>query len=329
MKDNFRPEVSILVPIYGVEQYIERCAVSLFEQTYNNLEYIFVDDCSPDKSLEVLNSVLERYPNRKDQVKIIRQDQNKGLAAARNKAVAAATGTFIVHVDSDDYIERDTVEKCMSKQRENDADIVSFGCYREYKSKTVAQLPPMFRDPKDMCLSLIRKKKDNHIINVGVWGRLIRKALYTDHHIEAEEGVNMAEDYQVTTRLAYFAKRIGVIKEPLAHYNLQNSGSYVNNVTLKNTLQSERSFQIVFDFFIDKGSDYTNAVYDGLSEQLFRGVVDGINGHFGRDYYTRIVSRWENIPQHIKNNMSLMRRLVFLNYEFAKLYISIIRLLKK
>ena len=61
-------KVSVLVPVYGVEKYIERCAVSLFEQTYENLEYIFVDDCSPDNSIEILENVLERYPHRKEQV---------------------------------------------------------------------------------------------------------------------------------------------------------------------------------------------------------------------------------------------------------------------
>lgn len=321
--------VSILVPIYSVEQYIERCAISLFEQTYDNIEYIFVDDCTPDKSIEVLNGVLKRYPNREKQVKIIRHEHNRGLAAARNTAVAAASGEFIIHVDSDDYIDNNTVEKCIAKQNENDADIVSFGCFREYKKKKVEQLPPQYNDAKDMCLSLIQKKKDGNIVNVGIWGRLIRRTLYTAYNIEAAEGINMAEDYQVITRLSYFAKNIGVIREPLAHYNLQNVNSYVNNITLKNAQQAEKNFQIVFDFFEDKGVDFSNAVYSGLIELLFRRTVDGIDGHFGRDDYNQTIEKWKNIPDHIKSNISLMRRMVFFNYELTKLYISVIRFLKR
>ncbi|MBQ1779984.1 MAG: glycosyltransferase family 2 protein, partial [Bacteroidales bacterium] len=118
-------QVSILVPIYEVEKYIERCARSLFEQTYDNLEYIFVDDCSPDKSMEILEQVMEDYPNRKKQVRIIRHEHNRGLAAARNTALDAATSPFITHVDSDDYLSLDAIHLLVNKQVETDADIVS------------------------------------------------------------------------------------------------------------------------------------------------------------------------------------------------------------
>ena len=72
-------KVSILVPVYGVEKYIERCARSLFEQTYDNIEYIFVDDCTKDRSIEILQKVLEDYPNRKNQVKILHHEKNTSV----------------------------------------------------------------------------------------------------------------------------------------------------------------------------------------------------------------------------------------------------------
>ncbi|MBP5277253.1 MAG: glycosyltransferase family 2 protein, partial [Prevotella sp.] len=92
-------KVSILVPVYGVEQAIETCTESLFAQTYEQLEYIFVDDCSPDRSIEVLQQVLSRYPHRSKQVNILRHDVNRGLGAARLTALMAATGDFVMHVD--------------------------------------------------------------------------------------------------------------------------------------------------------------------------------------------------------------------------------------
>ena len=100
-------QVSILVPVYGVEKYIERCARSLFEQTYENLEYIFVNDCTPDKSMEILMRVMEDYPNRKGNVRIFHHEHNRGLSAARNTALDAATSPFVTHVDSDDYLDCD------------------------------------------------------------------------------------------------------------------------------------------------------------------------------------------------------------------------------
>ena len=102
-------KVSILVPVYGVEKYIERCARSLFEQTYDNIEYIFVDDCTKDRSIVILQKVLEGYPNRKNQVKILHHEKNRGLSAARNTALDASTGDYLMHVDSDDYLRKDAV----------------------------------------------------------------------------------------------------------------------------------------------------------------------------------------------------------------------------
>lgn len=77
------PKVSVLIPVYGVEKYIRRCAVSLFEQTLEEVEYIFVDDCSEDKSISVLEETIERFPNSYAKVKILHHSENRGSAAAR------------------------------------------------------------------------------------------------------------------------------------------------------------------------------------------------------------------------------------------------------
>ena len=88
--------ISILIPVYKVEQYIEKCAISLFEQTYSDIEYVFVDDCSPDSSIQCLKSVIEKYPQRSKNIKIIRHERNRGLAAARNTAITF----FFIHFSS-------------------------------------------------------------------------------------------------------------------------------------------------------------------------------------------------------------------------------------
>ena len=93
------PLVSIGVPIYNVESYIERCARSLFEQTYVHIEYIFIDDNSPDDSIGILKATLEDYPARMQQVKIVRQPVNVGSSAVRNKAVSMMSGEFVMWVD--------------------------------------------------------------------------------------------------------------------------------------------------------------------------------------------------------------------------------------
>ena len=118
--------VSIIIPVYGVEKYIERCANSLFAQTYSNIEYVFVNDCTPDRSIERLNEVLKKNPARKASVNVVENITNCGQAAVRNIGVKHCHGQFLMHVDSDDWLDVDVVEKCVKKQIETDADIIAF-----------------------------------------------------------------------------------------------------------------------------------------------------------------------------------------------------------
>ena len=93
-------KVSILVPIYKAEKHIEKCARSLFAQTYSDLEFVFVDDCTPDASVDVLLLVLENYPERKGQTKLIRNERNRGAAGSKNIAIDNAMGEFVCFVDA-------------------------------------------------------------------------------------------------------------------------------------------------------------------------------------------------------------------------------------
>ena len=118
------PKVSIVIPVYGVEKYIERCARSLFEQTLDDIEYLFIDDCTPDKSIEILSRVLDEYPQRKNQVIIHRMEKNSGQAAVRKWGMLNATGDYVIHCDSDDWVDVTMYEKMYNKAIEEDADVV-------------------------------------------------------------------------------------------------------------------------------------------------------------------------------------------------------------
>ena len=115
------PLVSVLVPIYNVDPYIEQCARSLFEQTYDNLEFIFCDDCSPDASIQKLKEVMKEYPQRLEQIRIIYHERNRGSAAARNTLIDNCKGDFLFWVDSDDWVDTNAIERLVIKQKEKDA----------------------------------------------------------------------------------------------------------------------------------------------------------------------------------------------------------------
>lgn len=98
--------VSIVVPIYGVEKFIVQCARSLFEQTYENIQYIFVNDCTKDNSVILLKEIIELYPNRKKQVLIIEKEKNEGLPLARKTGMQYVKGEYVMLLDSDDWVQR-------------------------------------------------------------------------------------------------------------------------------------------------------------------------------------------------------------------------------
>ena len=103
-------KVSLVVSVYNVSRYVERCVRSLFEQTLEDVEFVFVDDGSTDGSMDIVLRVLEEYPNRKGQVEIIRHASNMGTAATKRDGMLAAKGEYVQVVDSDDYVERNMAE---------------------------------------------------------------------------------------------------------------------------------------------------------------------------------------------------------------------------
>lgn len=240
--------ITICVPIYGVEKYIERCAVSLFEQTYNNIEYIFVDDCSPDKSVEVLQNVMNRYPSRLGQVRLIRHPENKGLGEARNTAVREAKGDYILHVDSDDYIDTDVVSKLTECQSHTNADIICYPKRMIYKDRIVVEKQVTYPSPRAMLNDILLCK-----ISGNIWGKLILTSLYRDNNIQVEGGVNQSEDFQVISRLLYYAKNIAYIDTPYYNYDHTLDTSYTNSMTKGSFRQVRVTQSLLVDFFQQKG----------------------------------------------------------------------------
>ena len=113
--------ITVIIPCYNIEKYIERCIQSVEEQTYKNIEIIAVDDGSKDNTVQILEKLQNKYSN----LKVFKNDKNKGAAYARNLAIRKSKGEYIGFIDSDDYIVKDYYEKLMQKAQEEDADLVA------------------------------------------------------------------------------------------------------------------------------------------------------------------------------------------------------------
>ena len=223
---NNKAFVSILVPVYNVEQYIERCARSLFEQTYDNIEYIFVDDCSTDGSLSVLRKLIKEYPQRAPHVQVFTFLENKGLPSVRNFLVGHCETDWLMHVDSDDWIEPDLVERLVVKQQETDADLVVSGIVF-HMPQYDESMRNLDSDQKSDYLKLLFTDG----AWVHVWGILIRRTLYTENDIHVSTSIKHAEDLRVVYRLMHYAHRISGTRKDGYHYesNNPNGNSTINS----------------------------------------------------------------------------------------------------
>lgn len=208
-------KVSVIIPVYGVEKYIEKCARQLFEQTLDDIEYLFIDDCTPDKSIEVLKHVMVDYPHRKGQIIIHRMDHNSGQAKVREWGMRHATGEFLIHCDSDDWPEKNQYELMYYAAIQKEADLVFCDYNRVYNDERIENNHRcIVTDKKE---SLIRKMLCGYNDANQLWGCLVKRNLID--LIVYPKG-NLGEDRAIMLQLIYHSNKMIYIEKPLYNYNI-------------------------------------------------------------------------------------------------------------
>ncbi len=240
-----QPKISVIVPIYNVAQYIERCVCSLMEQTLTDMEFIFVNDCTPDDSMTVLRRVLKEYPARASQVKIVEHEKNRGSAAVRKTGMEIAIGEYIIYCDSDDWVEKDMYEKLLEKAIETGADIVGCDFYNDYVGRSVVQKQSFVQDSKECVRKMLRGE-----LHCSTWNKLISRKLWKQSDVSFKEGVNMWEDVSVIVPLCFKANKIAYVSESLYHYVHYNETSYTYSVSEKSLLNMIEVIIMLNDFFL-------------------------------------------------------------------------------
>ncbi len=253
-------KVSVIVPIYNVEQYIERCAVSLFQQDFEDIEYIFVNDGTPDNSMDVLQKTIKKYPNRATQVKIFHHSQNKGLGVARNTGFKNAIGEYIINIDSDDWCELDMISSLYAKAKETDADIVVCDTFINYNHKEVYR--------KQECAEDNLKNLFLAKINAFLPNKLIKRELYIRNKLSSPAQISMAEDRWLSVRLFFYAKKIVHVSKALYHYSQENTNSICSNISFK-TWDDLRWYVQTTEVFLKEKNLYQRYKKEFLINNLF------------------------------------------------------------
>ncbi len=245
-------KISVIVPVYRVESFIGRCARSLFMQTLSEgIEFIFIDDATPDCSIDIVKEVLEDFPTRKEQVRIIRHDKNRGLPDARNTGLAASRGEFIYHCDSDDFIEPDMIASMLQAAENKNADFVWCDWFLTLTdSERIMHEPDIYTVDETLRTMLSGGMKFN------VWNKLVRSSLYRESGIVFPSGNGMGEDLTMIMLCAN-ARNVAHVAKPYYHYVKTNGGAFSNTYSAEHLLQLRNNVDRISEYFrIKFGSKY-------------------------------------------------------------------------
>lgn len=215
-------KVSVIVPMYNVAHILDKAVETLFAQTLKGVEYIFIDDCSNDNTLQLLNT---RLPVKEGiVVKVLHHECNRGVAAARNTGLDSASGEYVYYVDADDYIEPYTLEQFYKNAVESGADIVGCEWYLSFEKNERHMKQAHVTNGNELFTRMA-----NGVMRWNLWLFMVKRSLYEIGGFRFMEGMNMGEDMMVMMKLAINANMVLMIHEPLYHYIQTNSGSLTKN----------------------------------------------------------------------------------------------------
>ena len=239
-------KVAVIVPVYNVKSNIVQCADSLFSQTLNDMQFIFVDDASPDNSVDLIQQTLEHYPQRKSQTLILHHPKNLGLPVARATGLAHVKASYVAHCDSDDFVAPDMYEKLYKNAIQNNSDMVICGRIDHYAN---GKEHIEFDNPYSNN-SLIENFLHCRLCG-AVWCRLTKTNIY--RHVQFPVD-SYFEDIVQTAQLLTFVQRVSFIHEALYHYNRHRPSSITTDQRMemieKQVRQGLNNFKILHDFIV-------------------------------------------------------------------------------
>ena len=284
-------KVSVIVPVYNVYNYLDKCLTSLVNQTLKEIEIIIVDDGSPDDSYKIIDKYAKKYQNIKAYKK-----ENGGLSSARNYGIKYATGEYIAFLDSDDYIENNMYQEMYEKAKSHDFDMVVSDLYYVYDGKRVEASSNVSKD--------LFKREDikNSMLNIypTAWNKLYKSEMLKKSKVKFKEGI-WYEDVEFLYRLFPYIKTIGVVSKPLYNY-VQRSGAITSTYD-ERLLNYIDNFNGIVDYYKEKGfyDDYKLELEYSYVRYLYATLVKNTI-YLDKDLRKKIVDlSISNVKEHFPN----------------------------
>lgn len=293
-------KISVIVPVFNTGKYLERCLKSLINQNLIDIEIIVVNDCSSDNSLEI----LKKFQKIDKRIVLIDKKENEGLSVARNTGIELARGEYILHIDSDDWIEGDNYFKEMYETaKNNNADVVISDFYIDFNNEKVIYI----QDQQQEC----SKEKYIEKIFLGesypsVWNKLIKTSLYKKNNIWHPKNISLGEDLAVVPRILYYADKISVLNKAYLHY-IKNPLSITNKYENKKVYEIYEVIKINEKFFHKTTIKNINILkINHLLNWLFKTRYD-----LGNEIYVNILLEFLKSIKHEKlRNINFSKKII-------------------
>ena len=236
------PMVSIIVPVYNVEKYIQECIDSILAQTFVNFECILVIDCSPDNCLSICNE----YAKRDKRIKVINNESNIGASLSRKAGLDASIGNYILFVDSDDWIELSTIEKMYQKAINENCDIVHSRMIKNIGRKELKDTSVIIYDKNSIYKQLISSGE----YSPSLCNKLVKRSIYMKVIFPVYQ---YNEDRLIILQSIYYAEKIEYIDDFLYHYRMNPDSSCESDKSInKRCIDEYKNFMVLLNFLAEK-----------------------------------------------------------------------------
>lgn len=220
-------KVSVIIPIYNSEKYIEKCVRALFEQTLEEVEYIFIDDKSTDNGIKKIEEIVSEYPKRAEQIKIIRNKENNGVSRSRQRGVEVAKGEYIIHCDSDDWTEPSMYEEMYNEGVRRGANIIGCDFVEEFPERSEYRKQDFLQNGEEICKGILERR-----FHSGLWCRMVKREFINSLDNKFWPDVSYMEDTLYIFPLHLNNKDMAYIPKGLYHYR-QVEGSLTHTLNLR------------------------------------------------------------------------------------------------
>lgn len=284
-------KISIIVPIYNVEPYLEKCLNSLVNQTLQEIEIILVNDASPDNSSLIMEQYKHLYP---EKIRCIYLEKNIRQGGARNKGVASALGEYLLFIDSDDYVDLELCELLYNKALEDASDVVCCNFYMVEKNLKEVEL---FPDEFTGIFDINKRKKMIALMSVGPVAKIIRREIWMNHDIHFPEKIKF-EDLATMPILWMYVEKLSKVNLPLYYYVRHEESTTMK----KNSIENYDIFNasiIAYEELIHRG--FSKMYQKELEAIIVRGFMDEIKYCLNNQESLELI-KLKEVLQYINNH---------------------------